>query len=69
MTAAGRICNASCTRPQTEHLRSSPIQRYWEQDEPPASYYQQSEGTLEYDRRKLVGTSQFLPKFSAHHSP
>lgn len=33
---------------------SSPIRRFWEQDEPPSSYYQETEGTPEYNRRKAV---------------
>lgn len=37
-------------------IQSSPrsIKRYWEQDEPPLSYFQGTEGTLEYQRRKEI---------------
>jgi hypothetical protein len=37
-------------------VNSSPrnIKCYWEQDEPPLSYFQGTEGTLEYERRKAV---------------
>jgi hypothetical protein len=37
-------------------VHSSPrsIKCYWEQDEPPRSYFQGTEGTLEYERRKTV---------------
>lgn len=40
------------------HLVSEPsplnLQRFWELDEAPAAYYQNTEGTPEYERRKMV---------------
>jgi hypothetical protein len=36
------------------NARSSPLRRFWDQDEPPSSYYQETEGTPEYDRRRAV---------------
>lgn len=32
------------------------LRRHWELDEAPSDYYKDSEGTLEYDRRKAVRT-------------
>jgi hypothetical protein len=38
------------------NIPSSPrnIKCYWEQDDPPAAYFQGTEGTPEYERRKAV---------------
>ncbi|KAH7931251.1 ARM repeat-containing protein [Leucogyrophana mollusca] len=34
--------------------RDSPLERHWDLDDVPTSYYNDSEGTLEYDRRKAL---------------
>jgi hypothetical protein len=44
---------------------SSPIRRFWDQDEPPSSYYQETEGTPEFDRRKAVSLLSLTPSDSS----
>ncbi|KIM90936.1 hypothetical protein PILCRDRAFT_1173 [Piloderma croceum F 1598] len=52
---------------------NSPLRRFWDQDEPPSSYYHETEGTPEYDRRRAlferdpVRTTQMMPYVAARY--
>ena len=52
---------------ELKFLASSPLLRFWDQDEPPSSYYQETEGTPEFDRRKAVGAFFTVPFLSFSH--
>ena len=38
-------------------VRSSPIHRFWDEDQAPSSYYKETEGTPEWSRRHKVSTT------------